>query len=128
MYYCITNYNRLQEEGEHKNKSSQRITKMRPFWSPWRVEKIIGDLNCQKGRPSSLPLDFLSSNPDLLKTYDHKIVQCLLLHSFRPFKDLKLTNVPKLITRAVALLIQRKKGNLDQKATILTHHLLGRHC
>ena len=29
--------------------NSQR-SKLRPFWSPWRVEKKIGDQNCQEGR------------------------------------------------------------------------------
>ena len=60
---------------------SQR-SKLRPFWSPWRVEKKIGDQNCQEGRQfGDLFPDHLSCfnlHPDIIKSYDHKTVQCPL--------------------------------------------------
>ena len=57
-------------------------------------------------RLSPLSLDFFSSYPDLIKTYDHKIVQCLV-RSFQPFKDFKLINFPQAI--------HSRNGHFDTK-------------
>ena len=58
-------------------------SKLRPFWSPWRVEKKIGDQNCQEGHQFGdlFPGRLICFNlhPDIIKSYDHKTIQCPLL-------------------------------------------------
>ena len=65
-----------------KNIIPVQRSKLRPFWSPWRVEKKIGDQNCQEGRQfGDLFPDHLicfNLHPDIIKSYDHKTVQCPL--------------------------------------------------
>ena len=68
---------------QNVNQGPIQRSKLRPFWSPWRVEKKIGDQNCQEGGQfGDLFPDHLicfNLHPDIIKSDDHKTVQCPLL-------------------------------------------------